>query len=391
MDDGTVKSRLLISKSKVAPLRALTIPRKELCASLLLVRLICKVLPALSINMGMISELFWTGGKYINPPVTSLEVVYDVLDEDLPELKANVAAMPALIEEQLEIFGTCSSFRRLQRIIAWTSNRAGTLTVDDDQHIELRDEIQQVKTKTLCKRIGNLNPIYTDDGVLRVGGRLKHSNLSDESKHQLILPNASPVTHRLIREMHHELLHVGPAGLLSAIRQQFWLLRARSTIRQVTRSCVKCFRSNPTGISQLMGDLPKQRVTPSPVFSITGVDYAGPMLVKQGTHRPTVVKAYIAVFVCMATKDVHLELVSDLTTDAFLAALQRFVSRRGVVSQIHSDNTTNFHGAKNELHHVFEMFRNHVDKIARFCHFLKLSGISFRQTLPSSVACGRLP
>ncbi|XP_062538202.1 uncharacterized protein LOC134206489 [Armigeres subalbatus] len=242
------------------------------------------------------------------------------------------------------------------------------------QHIELRDEIQRVKTKTLCKRIGNLNPIYTDDGVLRVGGRLKHFNLSDESKHQLILPNARPVTHRLIREMHHELFHIGPAGLLSAIRQQFWLLCARSTIRQVTRSCVKCFRSNPTGISQLMGDLPKQRVTPSPVFSITGVDYAGPMLVKQGSHRPTVVKAYIAVFVYMATKAVHLELVSDLTTDAFLAALQRFVSRRGVVSQIHSDNATNFHGAKNELHHVFEMFRNQpdVDKIVRFCHLKEI-------------------
>ncbi|XP_058448849.1 uncharacterized protein LOC131428824 [Malaya genurostris] len=405
MNNGSVKSRLLISKSKVAPLRALTIPRKELCAALLLVRLVSKVLPALTINMqrvvlysdseivlawlkkhpyqlqtfvcnrvseiqansdgfswkyirsqhnpadivsrGMLpcelmaSELFWTGGTCINSPVVSFGVVNEVLDENLPELKANIAATPALIEEQLEIFETCSSFRRLQRIIAWVlrflSNarkskenritirhlsvqelrRSTIVIVRVIQHIELQDEIQRMKTNTPCKRIGALNPIYNYDDVLRVGGRLKHSNLSDKSKHQLILPNANPVTHRLIREMHHEHLHVGPAGLLSAIRQQ--LLRARPTIRQVTRSC-----TNPTGVSQLMGDLPKQRVTPAPVFNITGVDYAGPILVKQGTHRPKVVKAYIAVFVCMATKAVHLELVSDLTCDAFLAALQRF-------------------------------------------------------------------
>lgn len=118
-----------------------------------------------------------------------------------------------------------------------------------------------------------------------------------------------------------------------------------------------------------MGELPKQRVTPSPPFSVTGVDYAGPMLVKQGSYRPKVVKSYIAVFVCMSTKAVHLELVSDLTTDAFIAALQRFVSRRGIVLEMHSDNATNFHGAQHELHHLYELFQkeHEVDRIVRYC------------------------
>lgn len=118
-----------------------------------------------------------------------------------------------------------------------------------------------------------------------------------------------------------------------------------------------------------MGELPKQRVTPSPPFSVTGVDYAGPMLIKQGSYRPKVVKAYIAVFVCMSTKAVHLELVSDLTTDAFIAALQRFVSRRGIVSEMHSDNATNFRGAQHELHHLYELFQkeHEVNRIIRYC------------------------
>ena len=72
----------------------------------------------------------------------------------------------------------------------------------------------------------------------------------------------------------------------------------------------------------MLGQLPVERVTPDIVFNKVGVDYAGPLLLKVGsTRRPTIIKAYVAVFVSLSTKAVHLELVSDLTTDAFLACL----------------------------------------------------------------------
>ena len=80
----------------------------------------------------------------------------------------------------------------------------------------------------------------------------------------------------------------------------------------------------------MLGQLPVERITPSPVFNKVGVDYAGPINVKHGyVRKPTVVKAYICVFVCLSTKAVHLELVSDLTTDAFMGTLRRFIARRG--------------------------------------------------------------
>ena len=93
----------------------------------------------------------------------------------------------------------------------------------------------------------------------------------------------------------------------------------------------------------MMGQLPSARVTPGPPFSVCGLDYAGPFMLKKGhTRKPVIVKAYLAVFVCFSTKVTHLEVVSDLMTEAFLACLRRFVFRRGLPAHIHSDNGGNF-------------------------------------------------
>ena len=96
-----------------------------------------------------------------------------------------------------------------------------------------------------------------------------------------------------------------------------------------------------------MGQLPIERVTPDIVFENTGVDYAGPVYTKYGyVRKPTVVKSYVCVFVSLSVKAVHLELVSDLTSDSFVAALRRFIARRGNPKVIWSDHGTNFIGAK---------------------------------------------
>lgn len=461
--NGNCTVRLLCSKSKIAPLQELTIPRKELCAAVLLSRLVKKTNSTLQIQFSTVhlwsdsqivlawlrkpsamlqpfvrnrvveivnenqhtqwnyvrskenpadvvsrgqppdllknNALWWNGPQFLHSHDYEPAVIEEILESELPEMKSsNVCVVNILNVDDLPLFKRFSSFRKLQRVLAYVQrfirncrekvvkNRVfdplPTITelrmalhtiVMLVQHEALFNEIQRVENNEPCKKIGMLGP-FLQDGVLRVGGRLQHSRLPMQMKHQYILPK-HPITDLIIRAYHEENLHVGPTGLLSALRQRFWLLGSRSAVRKITRRCVRCFRSKPNGVAQYMGNLPPGRVVFEAPFVVTGVDYAGPFLVKQGTRKPVIVKAYISVFVCFTTKSVHLELVSDMTSAAFIAALQRFVCRRGVPREIHSDNGTNFRGAKSELHNLFLLFQDQaaVKNISSFCQSKEIS------------------
>ena len=122
-----------------------------------------------------------------------------------------------------------------------------------------------------------------------------------------------------------------------------------------------------------MGQLPAQRVTPGKPFSSVGVDFAGPVLTKYShTRRPVIIKTYISVFVCMATKAVHLEPVSDLTAASFLACFRRFVDRRGKPLEVFSDNGGNFAGASRELQEAYALLSNIQTDIQDHCTSLKI-------------------
>ncbi|XP_058840374.1 uncharacterized protein LOC131695851 [Topomyia yanbarensis] len=106
-----------------------------------------------------------------------------------------------------------------------------------------------------------------------------------------------------------------------------------------------------------MGDLPVERVSPAPAFLRVGIDYCGPFDVRNSQRKGDWVKCYICLFVCLVVKAVHIEVVSDLTTEAFIAALKRFVARRGKPESISCDNATNFVGARRELRELHRLFR----------------------------------
>ncbi|XP_043866268.1 uncharacterized protein LOC122757620 [Drosophila mojavensis] len=118
-----------------------------------------------------------------------------------------------------------------------------------------------------------------------------------------------------------------------------------------------------------MADLPKERAQCSPAFTITGVDYCGPFYYKPDRRNRASFKCYICVFVCFTTKAVWLELAKDLSTAAFLGALKRFISTRGIPKCIWSDNATNFVGARNELADLRRLLlsQEHRNEVHKYC------------------------
>lgn len=145
-------------------------------------------------------------------------------------------------------------------------------------------------------------------------------------------------------------MHAGPQLLLATIKENYWPIGGRNLAKSCFRQCVLCNRMKGKIVTPLMGNLPQQRLSPSHPFESVGIDYAGPILAANRHGRGCrLVKVYIAIFICFTTKAIHTELVGDLTSNTFLSALRRFISRRGKPKNIYSDNGTSFVGAYNEI------------------------------------------
>ncbi|XP_044573993.1 uncharacterized protein LOC123258182 [Drosophila ananassae] len=285
-----------------------------------------------------------------------------------------------------------NSFYKLQRIVAYMlrfcykSNRAPTkalcleelsqariIILRTIQQIEFNAERNQLKRyKTVDKKssLVSLAPIVGSDGLIRVGGRLEHSNLSEDAKHPVLLPYNDTIVKMILRELHETNMHCGAQALRAIARQQYWIINDKTMARSIVHNCVRCTRVKPKLMSQIMGNLPSERVTQARPFFNSGVDYCGPIWIHHKIRGKRPDKAYIAVFCCFATKAIHLELVSDLTTDAFLAALRRFLGRRGKCQTIHCDNATNFIGANNKLKELETSIfsTNAQDSIVQHCN-----------------------
>ncbi|KAL4123160.1 hypothetical protein QTP88_015383 [Uroleucon formosanum] len=211
---------------------------------------------------------------------------------------------------------------------------------------------QQLSRQSQLKK---LHPFIDTSGLIRVAGRLSQSNLSDSMKFPIVLPVKSRLTRLLFEYEHKRLLHIGPQGLLSHIQGTFWPIRGRIISKSVVHNCLTWYKAKPTLQTPLMALLPRARVTMERPFARTGIDFCGPINIRSGIRRVQSIKSYIAVFVCFVTRAMHLELVSDLTTNAFMAALFRFMARRGQCSHIYSDNGTNFAGTEKELRSYFKV------------------------------------
>lgn len=452
-----IKVNLLCSKTKVAPLKRMTIPRLELSAAVLLTKLVSHVLKVLELERPTV--YLWTDSSIThvwinNNPSRWREFVHNrvcfiqetipqaiwgfvpgadnpadlstrgltpsqlstmskwwngptwlhqsnsswpknphakIISTQLEERQSMTATLSVQHKEPWDLLYKYSSITRLCRITALcqrtvsrfrklpSSSLDNPLSPDEIvkaqqfwiktvQHAAFSREIHLLANEqTLPKSnaLIRLTPFINREGLLRIGDRLQKSLLPDNSKHPMILPRVSPLSTLLIRDAHLKTLHGGTQLTLSYLRTHYWIIGGRVPIRTFILKCVKCARHRQQRAQQLMGQLPIERLTPSRPFHNAGVDYAGPFPIRTWRGRNArSYKAYIALFVCLSTSAVHLELVTDYTSEAFIAAYKRFTVRRGICASLTSDCGTNLKGADAELTKLFSAATHESNKLA---------------------------
>ncbi|GBP03522.1 hypothetical protein EVAR_101853_1 [Eumeta japonica] len=131
------------------------------------------------------------------------------------------------------------------------------------------------------------------------------------------------------------------------ICEKFWITKLRPTVRKVAKACRLCQIRHARPITPKMADLPEGRLAfRQKPFTHTGVDYFGPMEVTVGRRRE---KRWAALFTCLTTRAVHMEIASSLSADSMIMALRRYMARRGQPDTLYSDHGTNFAVAAAEL------------------------------------------
>lgn len=301
------------------------------------------------------------------PPKISDFVGY--ISPDDPEVKICMSTLARLETTMLDRFSRFSSWTRAVHIAALLKRNArkysSMMTPELSKVDELRDaelwllrmeqeqwfaeELALLDNRKSAKsiRLQALMPFLDDDGMLRVGGRLTHCRLSYDIKHPLILPAKGVMTKLLVRHIHQSIGHSGRSSTLCHLRQcGYHILAGSKMVASLIHKCIQCRKIRGRAQKQLMADLPLQRTLESPPFSYTGFDCFGPFTVKEQRKE---IKRYGLIFTCLASRAVHIELLSDMTTNSFINGLRRFIALRGPISHLYSDQGSNFIGAATEF------------------------------------------
>lgn len=325
------------------------------------------------------NSLWWNGPQWLSEP--NIESDGTKVEDTHEEERVKALTVLSKIDEEEFIWTRFSSLSRMLRVLSYCrrilnlkipeterakltkfvtveeTNETLLCCVKEVQRREYESEIKQLKTRGCVPKKSNLRtlcPFLDEKGTLRVQGRIAQSDACYDTKHPIIMPAKDHLTKLIIVDAHHQTMHGGPQIMLNFLRAKFWIIHAKEQVKKVYRECVICLRYTTKKTTPFMGLLPEARLKPSKPFRSTGVDYCGPINIRFSPGRGAKsYKGYICLFVCMVTRAVHLEAVTDLTAKGFIAAFRRFTARRGHCQDLYSDNGTNFVGADREMRDMF--------------------------------------
>jgi hypothetical protein len=305
----------------------------------------------------LIQSRWWEGPYWLKLPAKEWPSGDPLPDEEIVGQERRKSIVSSLLckEGQNDWYYAFShNYDKIVSVLAWVlrfvnscrKNRAkqGSGKVVQWEEIMLAEKcvIRYVQQEAFAgpqdDRISRLCPYMDNEGIIRLRTKVvERADLRDFGI-PAILPSSHPVVEMLVLRAHGKARHVGVQGLLSLLRERFWILKGRKTIRAILTKCVVCRRHSAKHISTIPPALPEPRVRDAAVFETTGVDMAGPLFLKDCR------KAWVCLYTCAVYRAVHLELTSSLSTESFLQTFRRFVARRGRPAIIYSDNGTNFRG-----------------------------------------------
>ncbi|XP_072389317.1 uncharacterized protein [Diabrotica undecimpunctata] len=420
--DGGVFLHLLAAKSRVAPIKKLSIPRLELMAAVIGVRLYTTVKESLNIEM---ESFFWSDSttvlSWIRRPEEWSTFVWNRVSEirklshgenwhhvpgrlnpaDLPSrgcsakqilesrwwegpqwLYQDLAIDPQVdldynedeINQERKVklvatlindehskmslddwhFGYFSQYLKTLRMCAWifrflhnSRNKdrlRGHLCSEEIDRAEIF-VLRIVQKESFCdkndKLLCGMDVYKDDDDLIRLKSRISNRSDCKSFLFPIVLPAKHFLVNQLIFREHLKSCHSRTQGLMSRLRQNYWILGGRRTIKSAISNCVVCKRQNAKPFIVSAPPLPVDRVRDANAFEITGVDFAGPLYLRTGE------KVWVCLFTCAVYRAVHLELCTALSVVSFMQALRRFIARRGRPKTIYSDNGTNFVGTEN--------------------------------------------
>ena len=350
-------------------------------------------------------DFLWQPGAL--PAGTTSANTGQTYDKDDPEVRKQVSTSVTNVEEEANKptvqddgsllgcarFSRFSSWPRLERAVGHLIRKIQTFkAVRDDTSATSQDEAQRVSSnlsraqlqqaeraifraiqsesfsdevQTLKKArtdpnsiiskkspLVGLAPFLDDDGILRVGGRLKRGNFDLGVRHPIVLPKGNHVSRLLVEHFHREVRHQGRHLTTGAVRSAgLWILGLHKLVRSVINQCTTCRRLRGKPLNQIMGELPEDRLTATPPFTTVGMDVFGPWsVVSRKTRGGTSdSKRWAVIFACLYSGAIHLEVIESLDASAFISAYRRLVAIRGPVARLRCDRGTNFVGAKNDL------------------------------------------
>lgn len=425
LSDETFFSQLLMAKTRLAPLRQLTIPRLELCGALVGARLRETIEKEMTYSFARVfhatdsaivsaqiqkesygfgtftatrvaeiqaktypDEWWWVPGE-MNPAdlltrVTRPEELQSnstwqrgpeflsrSIDEwplrkdpveDLPDRIEVTVVHTRSVVENVDVIDVnkFSSFKRMMRVTSRVLNALknksfGAISIPpsvDDLVTAENWWIRRVQA-TLHPDWENhycrLGPVLRKDGIVAVGERIpKWLKDNYNQCEYILLPPDHPFTRLYVRHA-HEINHSGIGTTLAKMQTRFWIPTVRKIIRSVKERFTYCRRLRKVTEGQIMGQLPTERLKPSPPFMNTALDLFGPFMVKDTVKRCSRRKGYGVIFNCLSTRATYIDLVEGYGTKEFLNAFRRFCSVHGYPSKVFSDRGTQLASANKEL------------------------------------------